>query len=782
MAALSLLALGFAAGAKAAPQIKPPVASPVLNVAVAPVAPIIPIGTPVAGVLPLSAGASTQLGNAILTASLGGGVAINNPLTRVTLPSVTPPAAPTFAVPSGAVPSPAVAGGLPPLAVPSGVPPVSIPGGVPPLSVPNGLPPLSVPNGLPPLPVPNGLPPLSIPNPVQALPVPVGAPPLPVPNAPPLAGATIPGAANILNSLALPGGVLPAVSDGIPSTPNPPVGSLGSLPLPGSVAVPPTPDTDPVYQAVCKVGASVVNLILAAFTKVPGVVSSILPSVGSPVPSIPNVGSVVPNVGNVVPSLPNVGGVAPNVGSLPAVGSVANGLPIGKRQLLPAVSSAKPSSSPTPSPVAAIPGGTLSSLTGGLLGGSSSPLGVVTSGTPLGAVTDPLADAANSVGGLTGAVTSGSAPLGIVSGVTGPASGLTGAASGIAGGLAGTSSPLGAVASVASGSTSGLTGGSSPLGAVTGSNGPLGVVSGATAPVSGAVSDPLGTVSQTASGIPIVGGVANNAVGGVTNTVGKVAPNLNPYYALNGIQGTDPVGGLGVGIIATLLGLLKKDPMSLFAPSLPVSTLAQRDIPHLAERTAEFEVPELQRRQLGVPVPSTGSTALPSLSQGIPGVGIGSLVGSGIPGVSPDVAALVGSIGKNIAIPGGNGLGSVTGNILTVLNGIIPNFVFQLPVVQDSVPTFAVLQLLAAINPGKFKDLGTLMTLPALQQASAGIPASDLAFIKTLPASPDPSNLITTVTSYTDNVLTLPGNVANLKASAVALSMKSLGLSVPGLS
>jgi hypothetical protein len=102
--------------------------------------------------------------------------------------------------------------------------------------------------------------------------------------------------------------------------------------------------------------------------------------------------------------------------------------------------------------------------------------------------------------------------------------------------------------------------------------------------------------------------------------------------------------------------------------------------------------------------------------------------------------------------------------------------------VQDSVPTFSVLQLLASINPAKFRDLGSLTTLPALQQAAGGISAADLAFIKTLPSSPDPSNLITTITSYTDNVLTLPGNVANLKASVAALSMKSLGLNVPGLS
>jgi hypothetical protein len=105
-----------------------------------------------------------------------------------------------------------------------------------------------------------------------------------------------------------------------------------------------------------------------------------------------------------------------------------------------------------------------------------------------------------------------------------------------------------------------------------------------------------------------------------------------------------------------------------------------------------------------------------------------------------------------------------------------------LPVVQDSVPTFGVLQLLSSINPTKFGGLSGLTNLAALQQAASAIPAGDLSFVKGLPVSPDPSNLITTIMTLADNILTLPGNVANLKAAVSVLCMKNLGLAVPGLS
>lgn len=234
------------------------------------------------------------------------------------------------------------------------------------------------------------------------------------------------------------------------------------------------------------------------------------------------------------------------------------------------------------------------------------------------------------------------------------------------------------------------------------------------------------------------------------------------------IPGTDPVGAFSISVIATLLSLLRKDPLSLFAPSLPIPGLVKRDLPHLHKR----DIPELARRQL---------PGLPSLSSGVPGIGVGSLPLSGVPGLSPDLAYLVGSIAKNIAIPGGNGLGSITNNILGVLNGVVPNFLFQLPVVQDSVPTFGVLQLLSSINPGKFAALSTLTNLAALQQAVSGISAGDLAFIRRLPVSPDPSNLITTIMTLADNILSLAGNVVNLRASVAVLCMRNLGLAVPGL-
>lgn len=147
----------------------------------------------------------------------------------------------------------------------------------------------------------------------------------------------------------------------------------------------------------------------------------------------------------------------------------------------------------------------------------------------------------------------------------------------------------------------------------------------------------------------------------------------------------------------------------------------------------------------------------------------------------PDLAFLVGSIAKNIAVPGGTGLGSITNNILGVLNGVAPNFLFKLPVVQDSVPTFGVLQLLSSINPGKFGPVAGLTSLASLQQAASVIPAGDLAFVKGLPVSPDPSNLITTIMNLADNLLSLPGNVANLKAAVSVLCLKNLGLAVPGL-
>jgi len=111
----------------------------------------------------------------------------------------------------------------------------------------------------------------------------------------------------------------------------------------------------------------------------------------------------------------------------------------------------------------------------------------------------------------------------------------------------------------------------------------------------------------------------------------------------------------------------------------------------------------------------------------------------------------------------------------------VPNFLFQLPVVQDAVPAFGVLQLLSSINPTKFGSLASLSSLGALQQAATSITGSDLAVVRNLPTSSDPSNLITTIMTLSDNILSLVGRVVNLKASVAVLCMKILGLSVPGL-
>jgi hypothetical protein len=112
---------------------------------------------------------------------------------------------------------------------------------------------------------------------------------------------------------------------------------------------------------------------------------------------------------------------------------------------------------------------------------------------------------------------------------------------------------------------------------------------------------------------------------------------------------------------------------------------------------------------------------------------------------------------------------------------VVPDFVFQLPAVQDSVATIGVLQLLASINPSKFSPLSGLTTLPNLTVAAASLNPTDQAFLRTLPQPSDPSNMISTIMSLTDSILSLPGNVNDLKASTAALALRNLGLTVPGL-
>lgn len=78
------------------------------------------------------------------------------------------------------------------------------------------------------------------------------------------------------------------------------------------------------------------------------------------------------------------------------------------------------------------------------------------------------------------------------------------------------------------------------------------------------------------------------------------------------------MGSVSISIIATLLSLLKKDPLSLFGGLAGTGGLLKRNIPELADAF------EIEKRQLA---------NLPSLSAGLPGVGIGGLPLSGVPGM-----------------------------------------------------------------------------------------------------------------------------------------------------
>lgn len=171
----------------------------------------------------------------------------------------------------------------------------------------------------------------------------------------------------------------------------------------------------------------------------------------------------------------------------------------------------------------------------------------------------------------------------------------------------------------------GATGGSSPLNAASGI---------------------AGTVAGVANSIPVAGPIVAGAVNslpvvgsGGPASVAKANPNINslPFAGVSTftiikfpradvvqIPGTDPVGSFSISVVATLLSMLRNDPLALFAPSLPIPALVKRDLPDLHKRG----IPELAKRQLNF---------LPSLSSGIPGVGVGSLPGSGIPGTFAEV-------------------------------------------------------------------------------------------------------------------------------------------------
>ena len=146
-------------------------------------------------------------------------------------------------------------------------------------------------------------------------------------------------------------------------------------------------------------------------------------------------------------------------------------------------------------------------------------------------------------------------------------------------------------------------------------------------------------------------------------------------------------------------------------------------------------------------LPSTSS--LPSIS-GLPVVG--SLPGIGsLPGLSslplscadtspspPDLTGLLSSITQNLPIP--SAISSIISSITSILSGVVPSFLFQLPVVQDAGPTLVVLGHLPSLNPSKFGSIAGLGSISALQSAASGVSSSNVSLIKTLPASPDPTN------------------------------------------
>lgn len=93
----------------------------------------------------------------------------------------------------------------------------------------------------------------------------------------------------------------------------------------------------------------------------------------------------------------------------------------------------------------------------------------------------------------------------------------------------------------------------------------------------------------------------------------------------------------------------------------------------------------------------------------------------------------------------------------------------------------AVLELLPSLNPTKFGSIAGLGAISALQSAASGVSPSDVSLIKTLPASPDPTNLVTTVLTMVENLLTLSDAASDLKSSAAAMVLNSLGINVPNV-
>ncbi|KAK7177998.1 hypothetical protein PSPO01_15948 [Paraphaeosphaeria sporulosa] len=205
--------------------------------------------------------------------------------------------------------------------------------------------------------------------------------------------------------------------------------------------------------------------------------------------------------------------------------------------------------------------------------------------------------------------------------------------------------------------------------------------------------------------------------------------------------------------IPTAPNLSETSPLTLLTIEVPESTANVLEL-------YKSDIPEISDHILG-PI-------LHSLSQDTRSVDITSPPVNYMPHMSPNLAVLVSYIAKSIADLGETRVGSMAGTILSVLERVPP----------PSAPTFGVIQLLSSINPTKFKDLSGLNSLDALEIAASVISTGDLAFVESLPANPDPDNLIIATMTLAGDILTLAGHVVNLKAATSVLALRSLGLPV----
>lgn len=129
--------------------------------------------------------------------------------------------------------------------------------------------------------------------------------------------------------------------------------------------------------------------------------------------------------------------------------------------------------------------------------------------------------------------------------------------------------------------------------------------------------------------------------------------------------------------------------------------------------------------------------ALPG-ARSLPGLGSLPLPCAGTSPSPPDLTGLLSSITQNLPIP--SAISSIISSITSILSGVVPSFLFQLPVVQDAGPMLVVLGHLPSLNPSKFGSIAGLGSVSALQSAASGVSPSNVSLIKTLPASSDPTN------------------------------------------